>query len=280
MGSNPRPLSSLLFLIGLAITTGAAAQSNSSPDSFAPTGIVYPIHDINLSLPLDGIVTSVPVKAGQHLMKEDLLIQLDDQLQQLEVQRRKRIWEDDSQINSARENLTLLESLVATKEELFETSRTVSQSELKRNQIQLNQVQGEYQALLEAKAKAELEYRIAAEILDSYQLRAPIDGTIVDIIPSEGEWVRTGDPVIRLVDTRTCYLDLDVDLMTSRRIAKKDTQLFVQVSVGETTVRRTGSADFISAVADAGSGLLRVKVYFDNTDNAITPGITGQLIIE
>ncbi len=280
MGSNPRSLSFLLFLIGLAITTGATAQSNSAPDNFAPTGIVYPIHDINLSLPLDGIVTSVPVKAGQHLVKEDLLIQLDDQLQQLEVQRRKRIWEDDSQINSARENLTLLESLVATKEELFETSRTVSQSELKRNQIQLNQVQGEYQALLEAKAKAELEYRIAAEILDSYQLRAPIDGTIVDIIPSEGEWVRTGDPVIRLVDTRTCYLDLDVDLMTSRRIAAKDTQLFVQVSVGETTVRRAGSADFISAVADAGSGLLRVKVYFDNTDNAITPGITGQLIIE
>lgn len=280
MGSIRRPLRPLIVLISLVITTGIWGQSGSTQADFELTGIVYPIHDINLSLPLDGIVTSLPVKAGQRVVKDDLLLQLDDRLQQLEVQRRQRIWEDDSQINSARENLTLLESLVATKEELFETSRTVSQSELKRNQIQLNQVQGEFQALLEAKAKAELEYRIAAEILDSYQLRAPLDGTIVDIIPSEGEWVRTGDPVIRLVDTRTCYLDLDVDLMTSRRIAQKNTQLRVQVSVGGKTVQRSGSADFISAVADAGSGLLRVKVYFDNADDAITPGVTGHLIIK
>ncbi|GAB5561506.1 MAG: HlyD family efflux transporter periplasmic adaptor subunit [Synoicihabitans sp.] len=244
------------------------------------TGIVYPLHDLELSLPLEGTVSQIMVSPGDHVQEDQVLLQLDDRLQKLEVARRERIWRDDSQIQSAQENLELLESLVATKEELFESSRTVSESELKRNRIQFNQAQGEYRALMENQARAELEFKIAAAILDSYQLKAPQAGQVVEIIPEEGEWARTGEPIIRLVNTSTCFLDLDVDLATARRITSPNTSVKVEVPTGEATLVREGRVEFVSSVADVGSGLVRVKVYFPNTDGAVTPGVTGQLLID
>jgi RND family efflux transporter MFP subunit len=261
-----------------ALFLAQALEGAGNP--FFLTGIVYPINDVEVSLPIDGEIVAITVREGDFVSAGQTLIQLDDSLQQLEVSRRERIWKDTSQLETARKNLELLRELVETKEELFESTRTVSQSELKRNQIQLNEIEGQYKALLESQSKAEIEYQIARRVLESYRLDAPLQGQIVEITPAPGEWVRTGQPVIRLVDASRCFLDVDVDLVTARAIASAASPVEVQIDEGTEALRLTASEIFVSPVADGGSGLVRIKVYFENPDNTVTPGITGRLVLE
>jgi RND family efflux transporter MFP subunit len=246
----------------------------------ATVGIVYPLDDVSLSFPVDGRLMSIRVKEGVRVEKGQPLMLLDDHLQKLEVQRRKLIWQDNSQLELMRKNLELLEEMVESKKKLYADSKTVSKLELKHNQMQLNKLRGEYEMLLVAKQKEKLEYEISREVLSSYSINSPISGVVVEVTPSVGEWARTGEPVIRVIDSSKCFLELNVEMSALPKMTDKASHISVRMPARDRILIRTGRVEYISSIVDEGSGLVRVKVFMDNADSLIIPGVTAQILVD
>ncbi|PCJ18557.1 MAG: hypothetical protein COB02_10475 [Candidatus Cloacimonadota bacterium] len=243
-------------------------------------GIVKPIEDVNLSFSMDAKLMSIEIKEGDKIKIDQILMRQDSRLQKLEVQRRKLVYDDTSQIDTIFKNLKLLKEMVTTKERLFKNSQTVSKAELKRNQMQLNKMQGEYDSLASTKIKEKLEYLISSEILSSYFVKSPINGRVVEVKASIGEWVKTGETVVRVVDSSTCYLELNVDLTTAKILLEKQKNIFIEITGLNETFIKKGQIKYLSTIADTGSGWVKVKIYFDNKDLKAIPGVTAKLLFK
>ncbi|MCJ8346398.1 HlyD family efflux transporter periplasmic adaptor subunit, partial [bacterium] len=217
-------------------------------------GIVNPIEDVNLSFSMDAKVMAIEVKEGDQVKVDQILMRQDSRLQQLEVKRRKMVYEDLAQVNTLQKNLILLKEMVQSKEKLYKNSQTVSKTELKRNQMQLNKMQGEYDSLLSSKNKEKLEHDISREILSSYFVKSPINGVVVEVKANIGEWVKTGQTVVRVVDSSTCFLDLNVELKTARDLLLMKDQVFIEVTTLNEKLIKKGKIQYVSSIADTGSG--------------------------
>jgi len=261
---------SVIVALLLLWQAGLASAGNGRVE-----GIVYPLDDVELSMPVDGLLMTINVKEGEPVKKGQLLLGLDGRLQRLEVSRRKTIWQDTSQITTMEKNIILLKELVETKEDLYERIKTVSQTELKQSRMQLNRMMGEYENLKAGKIREKIEYEIAMETLASYGLKSPIDGRIVEITFSKGEWIRTGETVIRIVNHSVCYLQIDVDIPTAERLNDQAEDIRIHIPMGGKELIKTGQVEFVSSIADKGSGLVNIKIFFDNKEGDVIPGVTA-----
>jgi multidrug efflux pump subunit AcrA (membrane-fusion protein) len=111
------------------------------------------------------------------------------------------------------------------------------------------------------------------------QLISPIDGQVAQFYKDVGEKCEDQQPVVRIVDTRRCHLvaNLEPSLAQSLRLNQK---VRVEVLIGDSPVTVEGTLIYLSPVADAASGLLRIKAVFENPEGKIRPGIAGRLRID
>jgi len=245
----------------------------SFADEVRFVGVTEPAHDIQLSFPLDGVVQEIFVKEGDAVKKGAPLLRLDDQLQALETKRREMIWRDRSHLDAEQDKLKIVAELLQSNRELYQKTGSISADEVKRLEIQHVNTAGEVNALAEAKKKERIEYEIARSVLDRHVLRSPIEGTVTDLFIEQGEWIRTGKEIVRIVDTSMCYLEVNMDEKYARQL-KAGSRLDVHLE-GK-TMEKGGEVIFISPVADRGSSLVRIKVRFTNNSD-LTPGVTASI---
>jgi RND family efflux transporter MFP subunit len=243
-----------LFLF-LLLSTFASA--------FETTGVVKSNYDINLAFPIDGIVGKVLVREGVRVQKGQELMRLQDEMAKLEVLRRKLVWEDYSGINNAEKEVGLLKQVYDATKALYERSGSVTKDEMIGVEVRYLSSFGKWQGLLESKKREEIEYRMSEEMLSQHVLRAPVDGIVVAVDIEPGEWARAGEVVLRLVDPAICYVETNI-LIENRHFLPVGTK----VALGN----RRGEVVFVSPVADQGSGLVQVRIKFENSDGGIIPG--------
>lgn len=54
----------------------------------------------------------------------------------------------------------------------------------------------------------------------------------------------------------------------------------LEIETGLAPVAAAGKITYLSPVVDPASGLLKVKVLFDNPDNQIRPGVAGRILLD
>lgn len=241
-------------------------------DSFV--GVVKPKHNINLSLSIDGIVDMVLVKEGSVVKKGDALVVLKNSLQKLETQRRKLIWLDKSKLNSSMSEEEILSSLYHSTKELYETSGGVSKEELQSLKIKYLGALGESRYLKEGEKREQIEYEIADSLLEQYTLLSPINGTVTRVNIDLGEFVKNTEPILSIVDSTTCSVELNLDKLTRDTI--KEDQI-VTIYSDNAQVSKQAKIVFISPIADRSSGLFFVKAEFSNQNLEILPGLTVEV---
>jgi RND family efflux transporter MFP subunit len=262
-----RIICSVFFIYALS---GACAFSASFE------GIVRPMHELELAVPIDGIVGKRFVKEGDSVTKGGSILQLDDTLQKLEVDRKKQVYLDNAEYESNKSNLEIIGQLLESSRKLYENTGSVSLDEVNSLQMQYFNLKGKVEGH-ESKKKQELiEYEMAREVLARYTLRSPIDGTVAHIKPEEGEWIKAGEMLVVVADTSLCRVDFDVEERYARTLKKGNTVSFT-VNQGAGVTARKGSVIFVSPVADKASALVKVKVEFVNKDPQVTPGVLANI---
>ncbi len=223
---------------------GADAQRTVAP------GITEPVDDSTLSTPVAGIIQVRRFKEGDEVKKGDVLVALDHRLEELDVQRRKLVMEQ------ARRELDATRIL-------FEKNTDVAKAELEKRQLEFD--------------VARAEHELSAEQLARRSIAAPFDGSIAEFFLNIGEACQIQQPLLRIVNTRHCRFISNVDAKAGRAL-KIGQAVDLEIDSSQTPLRLKGQIIFVSPVVDPASGLLKVKVVFDNLDGAIRPGVAGKLL--
>ena len=217
-------------------------------------GLTEPFKDVVLSANVPGTVANRFVHEGDFVTNGQVMVELDKRIEELAVQRHKLISEQ-------------LQTNFYASRFIFTNSphSSVSAEEL---------------------AKAEVDYHVgvvdyetAVEQLRKRQIRAPMDGFVIDIFVQVGEDRKAQEPVLRMAETRRCYFIANVEAKAGWRL-KVDQTVPLQIDTGPGPVPVEGRVVFVSPVVDPASGLMRVRVLFSNPDGKIRPGVAGKMKLE
>ncbi len=237
----------LIFL--LVITAAALWSLAGAAGPAAVDGITEPFMDVTLGLADPGIIRQQFFKEGDYVQKGGAILELDKKLEELEVQRRKAVMEQDQMVRDSTR-------------ELIQTTKAVSKEDL-----------AKAEAGYEVSAA---EYAIAVQQLANRRLVAPFSGNITEILLRPGAACAPYQPLVRLVDVSRCYFVGHIDGVAVSNL-KLDQPVKIEVTGGRSV---TGKICFISPVVDPASGLARVKAIFDNMDAKTRPGLAARMFIE
>lgn len=235
----------------LLLTGGARLNTYAAP--VAVTGITEPIADVVLSASVPGIVSAWKFKEGDFIKANDVIIELDNRLEELEVERRKAVLESRRSERNALQQLAAKSSISVKKEEL---EKAITDYRI-----------------------AQTEHEMAIEQLRKRAVISPCAGTIVEIGRDVGEACQAYQPLIRVVDTRQCYFVSNVEAKLAGRLLPGQS-VKLEIETPGAPIEVEGSITYLAPVVDPASGLQKVKVQFDNADGRIRPGVAGKLMIE
>lgn len=233
-------------------------------------GLVYPVADVQLSVPVAGVVSAVRVKLGDRLRRDQVVLQLEQQTQALELKRREVVAEDDSALKAAQQRRVLVDELTDMTREVVQRSQAISREEwMKMRLDQVSAVSNEAQQLAQ-KQRERVELEQAQHEVAQRSLRAPRRGVVVALDVEPGEWAKPGEGVVRLVDVSQVEVRLNVSMAAASRL--KVGSAWAARFEGAGPAPRGGKVSFVSPVADAASGLVEVRLRFDNAQGDLRPG--------
>jgi len=242
-------------------------------------GVVHPQRDVSLSLGVGGVVAAIKAREGEFVKAGRSLLTLDDGVQVIEAKRRKVIWENRAELDSLEERMRRTDEMVGDMKALFEETGAVSRDELYRLELDNFALHGRYNQLKNDKDREQLEFQAAEEEIALRHLTAPIDGYITSSLFEVGEWVKPGEVVMRLVDASVCRLHLVLPNAVAATLAEGDV-LPIRFEGAEEAATSEGRVTFVSVIADPASGLVEVKMTFNNPDHKVRPGVKGFVQIE
>lgn len=243
-------------------------------------GITKPIHDIELSFPVDGVVSKVLIKEGQKVKQGQELVALENHLQLQEVQRRSVLLGDKSKLNTAAHNKEVMSELVNNNRQLHNYLGAVSREEVRKLEMQFAGVDGDMSAAKQEKKREAIELQMAQRELERRILRAPIDGVVTEVAIESGEWAQPGKMVLHIVDTAKSFLEVNINVSDIyARDLKQNSKLEIQFKAGDKEIKKVGTLTFISPMVDKSSSLVRVKIEFDNSDGAILLGMPATVLL-
>ncbi len=243
------------------------------------TGLVYPLHDLILSASVSGAVASKDAKLGQTVSANQLLLTFDDSIQTLELERRKVILDDNSELQAEKERSKLLKALLDNGQEAYDTAGAISKDELSHMRAEYVTSRGKYEVLLAEKQREAVEYRAAERDREMRRIYAPVRGVITKTTLEVGEWAKQGDPVIHLVDASTCIIKFAIPLKYAAQLHTGQ-EFPISLSDDATVTNIKGKLTYFSTVADPASGLVEGRITFDNAKLTVKPGIKAVVHIK
>ncbi len=241
-------------------------------------GITEPVHDSLLSAAAAGMVQKIHFKEGDVVSQGAVILQLDSTLEELEVERRRSVYESRVELDAAEHRANVLRADYDSTKRLFERSQSVSRDEFEKKELEYKLAVAERDRLAAGKERERIEYEMAREQLARRAVVAPFNGVITDLRIERGEACEPRQPVVRVVDLSRGYFVANVTpnltggLIAGGRVA-------LRIETNDAIREVAGTIEYVAPVVDAGSGLRRVKVAFDNPDGLIAPGAIGQMAI-
>lgn len=266
--------SAVLGSIGVSLLMVLGPVTSAAAEDYM--GIVYPSRDLALSFGVGGMVAQVPVQVGRSVVAGELLLGLDERMANIELERRRVVLEDRSELIALEERQVLVGELHTDAEKLFELTGGISQDEVQKLKLELADTRGRIDQAKARKLREDLEYRAAEQERQALRLLAPVAGVVTRLDLDVGEWAKPGEPAVQLVDVSECYLRVSVPPSATRHLSI-GRQVPVMVDGGGTDIR--GRVSYVAPVADAASGLVEVRVTFDNRHGRVRPGTSARVRI-
>lgn len=200
------------------------------------TGLVRPNQGTMLSAQSSGAVKLVNVKSGQVVKKGDLLVELDSDVE------RATLKASEAQLPIARLTYQRYTNLFR--------SKSVSQQELDNAKATYDQLVANIESL-----KANIERR---------QIYAPFNGVAGIVKVNEGQYVTTGNEIVRVEDTSSMKIDFSISQNELDRlyIGQKVTAT-ADARLGETFSAKVTA---IEPAVNKSTGLIDLQATFDPED--------------
>lgn len=224
----------------------AQVERGKSPRStYTVRVILDPIHQTTLSSEVASTVKSITRKMGEVFQKEEILMELDDEIFQ-------------AQYLEAKAETERSETAFKAKKRLFQGDSA--------SLLDLKEAEANF-----ASSKAALT--MAQRRLNACTIKAPYDGKIVDISVEVHELVQPGDKLIHLVDDSILVAKF---LLPSTAVQHLKLGLEIKIKIHETGQTEVATISRISAVIDAASSTIKADAEIDNSDGRLRTGMIGR----
>ncbi|XOV89161.1 MAG: efflux RND transporter periplasmic adaptor subunit [Pseudomonadota bacterium] len=235
--------------------------------------------DATLSFTVPGRIVKILHREGRRVTAGTPLVELENEVEALEVERRYLIWQDKSDLEAARAQNETFKVLLDSTRGLFESTGSVSREDLYKMELEYNASLAEYRRLVIAEQREEVEHKLAQANLAQRTLKAPFDGTIVDVMLDEGEICEAYQPLLQLVDVTRGFLVCNIEEPVGRLLSE-NTPLPFEIPAGVGGLSGEASVVYVAPVVDPASGLLRVRLQFDNPGGVVKPGVPGYVTLD
>ncbi|MDD1484273.1 efflux RND transporter periplasmic adaptor subunit [Burkholderia thailandensis] len=242
--------------------TAAVVGTMNLPVYLTGVGSVTPQYDVTVRSQVDGQITSVRFREGQHVHAGDVLIEIDRRaLQAAADQAAAKLEQDKATLANARLELERHQRLAevnAAPKQMLDTWKA-RVDELRA------QIRGDQAAVQNA--------RVA---VDYTTIRAPISGRVGFRLVDQGNLVKANDTaLLTLVTTSpiTAIYSQSQDALPAIQAAlRRGAVEAVALSTDGAAVLSHGRLSTIENRVDPGSGVVRMKAVFENADGALWPG--------
>ena len=176
--------------------------------------------------------------------------------------------------------LTLDDRVIRNQIDEVKTQYALAKTAYERQKRLWEQKIGSEMAYLQAKTKKEaLERRLKTlqAQLDKFAVKAPISGTLDDLMIKEGEMAAPQRPVARLVNLQKVYVQADVS-EKYLPVIKKNTP--VEVIFTEINQQRNAKVNYVGNFIHPNNRTFKIRVNLSNSDNLLKPNLTANLKIK
>jgi len=242
---------SSLFLVSL--------ESIFAGDRIA--AITTPSADVTLSFVQPGRIADVYIKEGEAIKASQILVQQDDAVDRARL----------AQLEAEAQNMTNIEagkaSLAQKRVDLEKLERAASldaatELEVEHAKLDVKIAELSLEVAIFEHEQAVRSYEEAKLQIDNMSLKSPIDGSVEKVEVENGESINALESVVRVVQIDPLWIDVPVPLVNSSTLARDGKAEIYFPDPNKMSVE--GKIIFIAAIADAGSGTLRVRVEVPN----------------
>ena len=250
-------LPSLFLLLAFLVLPAADMTYDSLPVKV----VLFPFREAILSTQIDGVVVKYNFRGGERFKKSDVLLKLDDKKYNNDLQRMRSLMKE-AELNA---NYT---------RQKWEDNKRLFKEDL---QSEIEVIKSELDAKVGAERyqTAQINYADALLQLAFCTIRAPFDGTVEKLLTREFETVRSGQPLISIIDDNQL---LAVMNLPPAGLPKIKIGIPVTFKVQENGKTVTGSVFEIAGRADHRSETIEIKVLIDNAEHHFSAGMSGTLM--
>jgi RND family efflux transporter MFP subunit len=242
-------------------------------------GVTEPYRFATISATVPGRIAAIKGEEGAWIKKGDVILELEKEEQELETSLRKLVYESKVEVTAAQLQAHTLQLDYQSTKQLFDSSKSVSEEELRKKELEYKQAVAEFDRLTILEKKEELEYKIAQAQLQHRIITAPFDGIVVKHFLKLGESCNAQEPLVRIVDISRCRFLTYLEATASHAL-KAGAKVSLTIGAGAAPKMFQGTIEYVSPVVDPSSGLREIKVVFANPGGVIQPGVSGMLIID
>jgi len=226
--------------------------------------VTAPSADIIMSFVQAGCIAAVHVKYGDSVKAGQLLIQQDDSVERVQLE---RLLAESSTTTDIKAGAASLEQKKVDLKRLEEAARGRAATDLEVEHARLDVKIAELtlQAAQFEHEQAKRRYEEAKTTVQRMTLKSPVDGWVEQIHWEAGESVNALDAVVRIVRIDPLWIDVPVPMEAASAIRPGDSTPVLFPSPRRAT--ENGVVIFVAAIADAASGTLAVRIEVPNQAN-------------
>ena len=126
---------------------------------------------------------------------------------------------------------------------------------------------------------AEVELEQARDLLEKHRIVAPVNGVVVAVDKSRGEWTEPGVGLLQIVQTKTLRIEGFVN-SSHAGIGLQGREATVSIDVGGKKHSVPGKVTFVSPETNPINGQVRVFLEIENPDNLYRAGVRVEAVID
>lgn len=239
-------------------------------------GLIIPIYEVDVPAEEAGVMRKLYVQDFAQIQKDDVLVQIDDRqaVMAVNVAEAKKESAEIQMKNDVNVRYAIAAHAVADAEikKADEANSKVKNTVpvVEYNRLVLSRTQAELQieqAQQELKVAAQ-NYNVAMAELDAakldqtkFEIHSPHDGVVMELYRKEGEWLKPGDPILRLVQMNPIRYSFRIESKTPpESIFNRPVTIYVPALEREFS----GKVTFIKPSHDIGD-MYQVWVDIENT---------------
>lgn len=248
-----------------SLVTVVTAEKSAAIERLQLTGTLTSARQAALSPRVSGLIRAVNVDAGDTVDVGDTVVELDDTLATLELERNQAaIAEQQVQLAEARRLFNEAQQLLEERT-LAPTQAHAAEARVKSAEAALQRLQVEQQRL--------------AELVERHIVPAPFAAMVASKLVEVGEWVETGTAMLELVETDHLRLDVQVP---QERYTSVNTGMPVTIQADASLPQNEIKAKVSARVAsqDTSGRTFLVRIELDNPDDQLTPGMSARATFE